>query len=519
MLGGPGRNGLRVRDLTRLRCQVKKKLVEPWQKRAQSAARAADRPLLPEDENGLAFSKSQSEAWPWVSSYSDIVIGDRGGLTSGELHDLMALHTLNHVLKTRDRILANTERINAAAASGTTNALDVRDQTFARPTVLVLLPFRSSAHLFVRSLIALSGSSQQENKARFEDEYGDGGEAKHFDQSKPEEFRRLFAGNTDDNFKIGLKITRKAVKLFTDFFSSDIIVASPLGLRTVSEKARGKDDIGDFLSSIQVAFLDQCDVFLMQNWEHVQHVFKNLNLIPKDPHGCDFSRVKQWCLDGKARFVRQTVIVSSLNSPDINALVKKSCHNISGLVRTARTYAGVDRSFATVSQIFRRFDCGKPAEEAEMRFRFFIENLLPSLQIASLPGLLVFVSSYFEFVRLRNHLAKGDFSFTSLSEYTEPADVNRNRAKFAKGDFRVLLVTERVHFFRRYRIKGVNRVLFYSLPEHPSFYSDMLRLIPPSGGGSSVAMFCKLDRLKLERIVGTERANDWLLSPSKNTFT
>ena len=38
---------------------------------------------------------------------------------------------------------------------------------------------------------------------------------------------------------------------------------------------REKSHEYDFLSSIEVIILDQTDVFLMQNWEHVQ-VHKNL---------------------------------------------------------------------------------------------------------------------------------------------------------------------------------------------------------------------------------------------------
>lgn len=36
----------------------------------------------------------------------------------------------------------------------------------------------------------------------------------------------------------------------------------------------------------------------MQNWEHVQYIFDFLNLIPKFPRDTDFSRVKNYYLNG-----------------------------------------------------------------------------------------------------------------------------------------------------------------------------------------------------------------------------
>lgn len=45
--------------------------------------------------------------------------------------------------------------------------------------------------------------------------------------------------------------------------------------------------------------MDQVEHMLMQNWDHVTHVFNHLNLVPENPHDCDFSRVKQYVLNDK----------------------------------------------------------------------------------------------------------------------------------------------------------------------------------------------------------------------------
>lgn len=55
--------------------------------------------------------------------------------------------------------------------------------------------------------------------------------------------------------------------------------------------------------------------------------------------------------------------------------------------------------------------------------------------------------------------------------------VARSRARFFRGDRELLLYTGRAHFFNRYCIRGIHHLIFYSLPECPQFYPEMVNLL------------------------------------------
>lgn len=122
--------------------------------------------------------------------------------------------------------------------------------------------------------------------------------------------------------------------------------------------------------------LDQTTDFLMQNWEHIEHIFQHMNLIPTDSHGCDISRIKNWYLDGKARYLRQTLIFANFLTPELNSLYTKYLKNTSGKLKMKSTYQGsIMEVVAQVPQTFTRIDATSLASMDDTRYKYFIEKV------------------------------------------------------------------------------------------------------------------------------------------------
>ena len=451
-----------------------------------------------------------------------------------EMMDAVLLHALGHCLRTRSRVLHGSERLRKAAAAASAARAPPpdppQDQGFARPKVLLLLPMRSFALRWLLRLIDLApaahtGAPDAVSKLpRFCVEYGprpdEAGLNPRSIRRKPADFARLFGGNRDDHFRIGVKLTRNSVRLFTDFAGSDIIIASPLGLAT--RLAAGDGAAGGpaaFLSSIELVVADGADVLMQQNWAHTRSVFEALNLLPSGAVGgdagglADVMRVRPWALAGFASHYRQTVLLSPRPAPQLSALLRDACANAAGRARCVVPVAAgaIARcgSVGTTTHAFTRIDIGvtDACSAPDARFAHFVARVWPRLRDGP-PGQLLFVPSYFDFVRLRNFLTAHDASFATNCEHDEAGDVGKARARFSAGDARLLVVTERAVFFRRQAARGARRVTFYAPPDTPSFYSDVVRGLepPPGEAGEAATLFTAWDAVALRQLVGDARA-------------
>jgi U3 small nucleolar RNA-associated protein 25 len=380
------------------------------------------------------------------------------------------------------------------------------------------------------------------------------------------------------------------LRLYSDFYISDIILASPIALKLVMESNPNKLDC-DFLSSIEQVIVHQADVLSMQNWEHVDFVLRHLNQLPKDQHEeTDFSRVRSYFLDGQGARYRQLMMLSAFNSPELQACFREfaCCHRgqmrlkkdwevLSPLaLRTSQmttttqdtvmtlteSRGGGDGTindvYVSAKQVFLHIPLPTSGENElrgtnmveeaeERRFLYFKDQVLAPILRLKQARTMIVTPSYLDFVRVRNYLIEQECNAAYLSEYSSESDIARARSNFFQGVRDILLYSGRAHFFRRFKIRGARHVVFYSLPEYPNFYSEMVNMLAanyddsiglkkkaenedddgygsvPQDKGlqlqemSSLVMFTDFERMALERIVGTKKTQLMLIS-EKNTF-
>ncbi|XP_071454121.1 U3 small nucleolar RNA-associated protein 25 homolog [Hetaerina americana] len=481
------------------------------------------------NDKAVNFTGLQNELFSIINSYKDLYFPECHQNDSEEVRFVYVLHAVNHIVKTRNEIVKHNSRLEHKAEVPE----EFRDQGLVRPKVLILVPFRDAALRIVKMIISILVPNKKDNvtnKKRFFEEYTGGELAMPKKNPKPEDYEITFAGNTDDCFKIGLAVTKKSLKLYTDFYSSDILIASPLGLRMLIGAEGEKDRDYDYLASLELLVMDGTDIFTMQNWDHVIHLANHLHLQPSSASisrsGTDFSRVRPWAVEGYTKHYRQTLVFAGTPLPGVSALFASKCKNYEGAVRVMNPVltGSICQVVVQMPQVFHRIDAKTAVEAIDLRFKTFTNKILPQYKDKITKHVMIYVPQYFDYVRIRNYLKSEDASFVQICEYAKDGRVAQARDFFFHGKSHFLLYSERFHFFRRVRVKGIKHIIFYQPPTYPHFYSELCNFMQASyqrknqqDSHVSVAiLYSQQDVEQLAGIVGSDRAAKMITAVDRN---
>ena len=526
-----------------------------------------------------------------LRTYRDVILCQKFNNNEEDLfRHLYIAHIVAHVLRCRARVLRNDHNRNEGIQE---EEELLKDQGFNRARILILAPLKNVAYDIVQTIVALvvgaklDGNDeiqQVSNSERFKAEFSPDTEDEIEDEeeessmptesdpaasirkskTKPEDYRRIFRGNIDDDFKIGISFARKSVKLYTDFYASDVIIASPIGLqRSVAEKMAGTDALSrmnaekkkeeeetewktslldsyekrsahesddGFLSSIEICVVDGAHVFSMQNWDILTKTMAMVNKMPESTRDTDFSRVRDWCLDGLMERFRQTVVLSKYRNSNIVSLSRGFC-NHDGMVHlldTPEDRGSMTKVVVNMRQTFFKVpDVTNPLEAPDQRFSYFFKHIFPLLRSVTDSQCLIIIPSYFDFVRVRNAMVKlneddSTFQFASMCEYSKGSDISRARSKLYDRFVSVVIMTERFHFYWRHWIRGANTIVWYGLPENSNYYPEISNMTAEAAEAGrpvqSFALYDRFDSFTLERIVGYQRSRKMVGANSKSTY-
>lgn len=113
-------------------------------------------------------------------------------------------------------------------------------------------------------------------------------------------------------------------------------------------------------------------------------------------------------------------MVGDFLTPEINAVFNKYMKNAKGKLKIKQRYeeGTIVDVVAKVPQTFTRIDALSLSSIDDMRFKYFIEKTLPSLRRSAIMQnhTLIFIPSYFDFVRIRNYLEDNKYSYEPACE-------------------------------------------------------------------------------------------------------
>jgi U3 small nucleolar RNA-associated protein 25 len=365
----------------------------------------------------------------------------------------------------------------------------------------VICPYRVQAYEFIAQILSCLPDSVQgepfevEHRDRLDPEYSIA-ELPNYLRSKPSDWLSVFGGNTDSDFKMGIRFFDKKISLFQQMSKSQMIIASPLALFL-------HKDGTDFTSSIEVLILDTVDALLMQPWDRLKTFVDSLNGLPKTVLETDWSRIRTYCLDKKHKQMRQTIAYGSVLTPEVHALFT-SYTNIRGLMML-RPLMFAPLFLDGFNKVFKKWSVDSVSGIGECISKNFKEKLFPQIRQwrnareGDAKRTIIYWVSSMRFLEARKRLEDNDVIFLELGDEAAQSDIKRMKKAFNEDPNAVLLITERFYFHFRPKLSLAERAVFVQPPTFPQFFGEL------GGNAATLTYFTEFDEMALERIVGSIR--------------
>ena len=410
-----------------------------------------------------------------------------------------------------------------------TEGVNIKDQGFTYPKCLILVPYKKHARLIMEEIVNIFSKGSWKgisNKKKFKEEYSE------FDSE-------------DDCFRMGINISYfdNKIKLYTPFDESDIIIASPLGLKLSNPNNNNEDSaaknrkIYDFLSSIEILLVDFAEVFIYQNIEHLNEILSFLNKMPKNNQNIvSIDRINDNFIKGLSQNLRQSIFVSHFKSLDIDMIINEYCSNINGIVNITEDYqnqvekikhelsekhSDVNANEYEIRFEFKMLIHLKGENPYDDKFNYFTKSIWNNLYESFDRHTLIFVASPFDFLRLKSFYKQYSKSVLFINEDSDKKDWQRNRLYFEQARFKFLLYSERGHFYKKINLRFAKNIFFYSLPEDPNIFTEIVNMIDPvhyreciekyevpekeseyQQFGSVIALVSPIEKYQIEKILG-----------------
>jgi len=471
-----------------------------------------------------------------ISTYYDVLFCCRDWKNDKHIKRVLSMHAVSHILRNEQIRNENDVKLsrNEIVVDQDINDGAIRDSGYKRLAVLIVTPFKRNVETFGKQILAqlpkqrkLVNERYKQFLAEFEFAGQDRAENHKQLRGRGLDYMHTFSGDIDDDFCVGIAIGEKGVRFMQTWSDSDIVIVSPLRLKLLMESGKSPDNgnVFDLLSSVEILMVDEGDNAEMQNIKHLLDTLHKLNLRPRlkkedDVKKVNFDRLRYCYIDDVAPYYRQNIICTKYQTPKMRQLFEEKCLNVFGRIRVQLKYDGVlEKVVPYVRQEFYRFDLNisksKQTEDAitddihERRLSVYKKYMLPIFKKNRGVKTLIFVSTYYDFLRLRSLYKAVEKNIKFISEYTAESEERKSRRAFNDGsneDALYLVITERYYFYNRIRCHGAQRVLFYNLPTNHEYYYEILNWFDTKQQYESYALYCKhIDNLALQRIVGAKR--------------